>query len=74
MTYTLNNEQNEIISTHDTYDEAVDAADKFAGTDGVVGHSGDLSDGGDRTLIWPSEEEADNDDGANAIGSIRKLR
>lgn len=39
----------------------------------VIGHSGDLSDGGDRTLFWGSEKESENDDGARALGEVRRL-
>ena len=36
----------------------------------VIGHDGDLSDGGDRTLCWADADDADNDDGANAVATI----
>ena len=36
----------------------------------VIGHDGDLSDGGDRTFCWANADDAANDDGANAIASI----
>ena len=38
----------------------------------VIGHDGDLSDGGDRTFCWPDDAAAVNDDGANAIATIRR--
>ena len=38
----------------------------------VIGHDGDLDDGGDRTLCWPDDEAAVNDDGANAISTITR--
>ena len=38
----------------------------------VIGHDGDLSEGGDRTLFWSDEDAAENDDGARAMGSIRR--
>jgi len=37
-----------------------------------IGHDGDLSNGGDRTLFWADEKDAENDDGANALGEVRK--
>jgi hypothetical protein len=40
--------------------------------DVVIGHDGDLSEGGDRTLFWASEEDAEEDPGARALGSIRR--
>lgn len=73
MTYELQNDQDRVISSHDSYDNALAAAEEFAGVDGVVGHDGDLSDGGDKTLIWSDDESAENDPGVNAIGSIRKV-
>jgi hypothetical protein len=38
----------------------------------VIGHDGDLSDGGTRTLCWANADDAANDDGANAIASITR--
>jgi hypothetical protein len=70
--YQLQDDQGRVISEHSEYDAAYDAATKFAGAEGVVGHDGDLSEGGDRTLIWASEADAENDPGVNAIGSIRR--
>ena len=34
------------------------------------GHAGDLSDGGDKTLVWASQSESINDDGKRAIAEI----
>lgn len=36
----------------------------------VTGHSGDLRDGGTRTLLWASSEDARDDDGTSAVGEI----
>jgi hypothetical protein len=38
----------------------------------VTEHDGDLTDGGDCTWIWAYEASSVNDDGANAVASIRK--
>lgn len=38
--------------------------------DAAIGHSGDLGDGGDRTLCWPDEASAENDAGERAIAEI----
>jgi hypothetical protein len=38
----------------------------------VIGHDGDLSDGGDRTFCWLDDAAAVNDDGANAIATITR--
>lgn len=40
--------------------------------DAEIGHDGDLSEGGDRTLFWECEEDSVNDAGYKALGSIRK--
>lgn len=50
------------------YDEALSLARSEGAT--VTEHSGDLSDGGDRTLCWASEDEASNDDGRRALCAI----
>lgn len=39
----------------------------------VIGHAGDLSDGGDRTLIWETEDAASSDAGVLAIAKIAKI-
>jgi hypothetical protein len=52
-----------------TYPEALEYVASIGGL--AVGHSGDLEDGGDRTLVWASEADAKNDDGAKAIATIR---
>lgn len=54
----------------DNYDAAVDAIEAQY-EDAEIGHSGDLQDGGDRTLCWADEANSVNDDGANAVASIR---
>lgn len=37
-----------------------------------IGHDGDLSDGGERTLVWETPQDADNDSGALAVAEIRR--
>lgn len=37
-----------------------------------AGHDGDLSEGGDRTLVWATEDDSLDDDGERAIASIRR--
>ena len=55
---------------YDSYDDAV-AAIEAAYPDAEIGHDGDLTDGGDRTLCWACESDSQNDDGAKAVASIR---
>lgn len=56
---------------YDTLDDAI-AAVREVYTDPVIGHSGDIADGGSRTLIWTREELAQGDDGSRACCTIRK--
>jgi hypothetical protein len=51
--------------------EAAEEAVRAVLADAEIGHDGDIGDGGERTLFWASEEDAENDDGAKAAGSIR---
>jgi hypothetical protein len=58
------------VDEYNSYDEAV-AAIRAEHPDAEIGHAGDLSDGGDRTLVWADEAASVDDDGARAIASIR---
>ena len=40
----------------------------------TLGHPGDITDGGDRTLVWTSADDAEGDDGSQAIAQIRVRR
>jgi hypothetical protein len=55
---------------YDSYDEAAEAI-LTEYPDAVIGHDGDLTDGGYRTLAWADEASSLNDDGAHAVASIR---
>ena len=55
---------------YDSYDAAI-AAIEARYPDAVTSHDGDLSEGGDRTLVWSDEESSIDDDGQCAIASIR---
>jgi hypothetical protein len=51
------------------YDAALSAiASEYP--DAEIGHDGDLTDGGDRTLCWANESGSINDARANAVASI----
>ena len=52
--------------------KAAKAFIRKAWPEAVIGHDGDLSDGGDRTLAWADGVEADSDDGENAIAVITR--
>jgi hypothetical protein len=55
------------------YEEACGILQELYGDDIVIGHDGDLSTGGDRTLVWENEKDSENDSGKNAIASISFL-
>ena len=75
MGYTINwsNGHTQMV---DTYEEALAevGAETQSATGGcaVIGHDGDLTDGGDRTLCWWTEQDAANDDGRKAACTIRR--
>lgn len=50
------------------YSEALELARSEGAT--ITEHSGDLSDGGDRTLCWASDDDAHNDDGRRSLCAI----
>jgi len=51
--------------------QAAEAAVRSVLSGATIGHSGDIADGGERTLFWASEEDAANDDGSRAKGAIQ---
>ena len=58
---------------YETYEAAIEVCEEewpYAS----IGHSGDLSDGGDRTLVWESALDARDDDGRRAVAEIRRGR
>jgi hypothetical protein len=60
----------EIVASYDRAVALICAEFPFA----VVGHDGDLSDGGTRTYCWADETDANNDDGENAVASITEAK
>jgi hypothetical protein len=71
MTYTITYTNGDPDREFESYEAAVEAVEtEFP--DCEIGHAGDLTDDGDRTLFWSDEDEAENDDGARALGSIRR--
>ena len=61
---------NGINEAYDTYEEAVAALVSVYGTP-EIGHPGDISEGGETTLVWGSAELALDDDGARACAKIQ---
>lgn len=61
----------EPIYVADTYEEAVAyVQEQLPGCE--LGHAGDITDGGQRTLIWADEADAEGDDGAQAVAVIMR--
>jgi hypothetical protein len=58
---------------YDTTQECLDAIEKFF-PDYYAGHDGDLEEGGDRTLVWASEADSEDDDGSRAVACIRRVK
>jgi len=69
-TYTIAFSNGRKETIEGSYQDALDYVRGLVGADVEIGHDGDLSDGGDRTLFWASEEDSIDDDGARALGSI----
>ena len=59
-------------SGFDSYDAAIARVKLVYGSDVVIGHPGDIPDGGERTLCWANELMAESSDGSRACCVIRK--
>lgn len=55
----------------ETYEDAI-AKVREVYSSAEIGHSGDIADGGKRTMCWASAEDAENDDGRRACCEIRE--
>jgi hypothetical protein len=74
MSYKLQDTTGRIIAECDDYHDVVSAAWDFVGEEGIVGHAGDLDNGGDRTLCWPdSNADIENDSGQLACAVIYRV-
>jgi hypothetical protein len=60
------------VETAQGYDAAQDML-REQYPDAEIGHDGDLSLGGDRTLAWETEEISCGDDGQHAVASIHRI-
>ncbi len=58
--------------TFGSYKAAVEAARQIW-KHAEIGHTGDISDGGERTLVWASKEDAESEDGSRAVAAIKRL-
>ena len=72
MKYIINYTDSSREQSYDTLEQATAAVIAEFGSDTVVSHNSDLDGFGDRTLFWANEEDAQDDDGARVLGSIRK--
>jgi len=70
-TYTISFTDGRTKTIEGGYQEALDYVRELVGSDVEIGHDGDLTGGGDRTLFWACEEDSIDDDGVRALGSIR---
>lgn len=63
-------------SVSKTYDSTQECLDEIEGAypDYFAGHDGDLSEGGDRTLVWANEAASEDDDGARAVAELRRAK
>lgn len=61
--------QSEPIYMAESYSDAVVMVQQQLGSC-VIGHPGDIPDGGNRTLVWLTEDDAEGDDGSQAIATI----
>ncbi len=61
------------VELFETYEQAETAAREIW-KHAEIGHDGDITEGGECTLIWASAEEAENDDGSRAVASIKVRR
>lgn len=71
MPYKISYTNGERADSFDTLEEAKSAI-LARWPDAKIGHDGDLEGFGDRTLFWENEEASTEDDGAFALGSIRR--
>ena len=69
-TYTIKHSHGQTESGYATYEEAIAAVESVY-SQAEIGHDGDISEGGERTLVWASAEDAEDDDGSRACCSIR---
>lgn len=69
-TYTIEHSHGQ----HETGIESYELAEKRVRAvypDCEIGHAGDIAEGGERTLVWRTEEESRDDDGARAVCEIK---
>jgi hypothetical protein len=69
-TYTIRYTDGSPSETHDEYTDACQAVLDHCGGDAVYSDP----DPRGRTLIWATEEDATNDDGARAVASITEVQ
>lgn len=69
-TYAIKHSYGQTETGIGTYEEAVSRV-RSVYPNAEIGHSGDISEGGERTLCWIDEETSKNDDGSRACCSIQ---
>ncbi len=71
-TYRIDHADDRATEYADTYEDAIAKVREIYGDAVEIGHSGDIADGGKRTMCWASAEDAENDDGRRACCEIRE--
>src|SRR5688572_22882077 len=69
-TYQIKWSDGRVDSGYTSYPAAKAVVEAELGVGCEIGHDGDLSDGGGRTLCWATEGDSINDDGSRAVASI----
>lgn len=73
ITFKIKHSHGQTEAGIDTYDDAISRVRAVYGDDVEIGHSGDISDLGERTLCWQSDVPEANRDGSRACCSIIKV-
>ena len=68
-TYAIKHSHGQTETGIETYEEAVERV-RAVYKSAEIGHDGDISEGGERTLCWSSQEDSIDDDGRRTCCSI----
>jgi len=68
-TYAIKHSHGQTETGFETYEAACDAV-RSVYSEAEIGHAGDISEGGERTLCWSCEEDSIDDDGLRACCTI----
>lgn len=71
--YSIKHSHGQTESDIGTYEAAVERVRSVYGSDCEIGHDGDISEGGEKTLVWRDAKAAEDDDGSRAVCAIRAV-